>query len=275
MTEQISSKTTENIAEKMNRLSILTALFKYLLILRFQPDLVSTQSVQDSLQSINITRSDNLDSSDQLSLTVVNATFCQDQNAIDIGLSADCDVVSLETDDSGRDFCNVKCECNNETGSFIVHERRCRDERKFRQGCSLVFGSWSWNNSWVWNSQNDRLLTLYYEDGFGFGGGFNVSTAEYSECGYTSLSTYNDAGGWDVFTIPSNESFISFYELRGYWHFYWLLENLSDNKKLEFEGKFIKIDITCENSNEINGIVDVNLISSCIVFKVTGNITRE
>ena len=118
----------------MNHFNIITGLFKYLLILRFQLNLVSTQSVQNSLQSINITRSDNSGSSDKVSLLVVNATFCQDQNTIDIALSAKCNVVSLETDDSGREFCDVECVCNSETGSFIVHEKQCRDERELRQG---------------------------------------------------------------------------------------------------------------------------------------------
>ena len=118
----------------MSHFNIITALFKLLLILRFQPNLVSTRSVDDSLQSINITRSDNLDSSDKVSLLVVNATFCQDQNSVDIALSAECYVVSQKKDDSGSDFCNVECVCNNQTGSFIVHEKQCRDERKLRQG---------------------------------------------------------------------------------------------------------------------------------------------
>ena len=52
-----------------------------------------------------------------------------------------------------------------------------------------------------------------------------------------------------------------------------MIEDLSEGKKSEIEGKFIKLDVTCENSNVANGIV--NELSSCLIFKVTGNISRE
>ena len=86
----------------------------------------------------------------------------------------------------------------------------------------MVLGSWSWSTGWLWDSKTDRLLALYIEDGFGVQGGFNVSTAEYGACRYTSLSTYEATGLWNVFTLPANETFITFFKMRGYWHFYWV-----------------------------------------------------
>ena len=52
-----------------------------------------------------------------------------------------------------------------------------------------------------------------------------------------------------------------------------MIEDLPESKKSEIEGKFIRLDVTCQNSNEANGIV--TQLSSCLVFKVTGNISRE
>jgi hypothetical protein len=54
-----------------------------------------------------------------------------------------------------------------------------------------------------------------------------------------------------------------------------MIEDLPESKKSEIEGKFIRLDVTCQNSNEANGIVEVTQLSSCLVFKVTGNISRE
>ena len=51
-----------------------------------------------------------------------------------------------------------------------------------------------------------------------------------------------------------------------------MIEDLSQVKKSEIEGKFMKLDIICENSNDATGIVEV--IQDCLVFKITGNITR-
>ena len=52
-----------------------------------------------------------------------------------------------------------------------------------------------------------------------------------------------------------------------------MIETLSESKKSEIEKKFIKLDVICENSDEANGIVEELL--SCLIFKVTGNISRE
>lgn len=77
-------------------------------------------------------------------------------------------------------------------------------------------------DGWVWNSETDHLLVLYIEDGFGVQGAFNVSVVEYGECRFSSLSTYEDTGVWKAFTAPTNESFVTFFEMRGYWHFFWV-----------------------------------------------------
>ena len=257
----------------MNRFNTFS-LFITLAVPTFFINQTSTQLLE-KIRSVNITRSDNLNAGDKVNLLVVSSTLCKQQNAINTELSAQCTLTSRESEELSQNSCYLECVCNNETGSFIVNERKCGDERVLRQGCSLVFGSWSWSTGWLWDSETDRLLVLYIEDGFGLQGGFNVSTAEYSACRYTSLSTYEAAGLWNACTLPTNETFITFFKMRGYWHFYWIIEDLSQNKKSEIEGKFMKMDVTCENVNEENGIVEVTQLSSCLVFKVTGNISSK
>ena len=89
-------------------------------------------------------------------------------------------------------------------------------------GCNFVFGSWTWSSGWTWNSLDDSLQTLYLEDGYGFTSGFNVSTSTFSECTITAMAIYDENGEWKPLTIPSEESIITFYKLRGMWHLSWV-----------------------------------------------------
>ena len=54
-----------------------------------------------------------------------------------------------------------------------------------------------------------------------------------------------------------------------------IIEDLSTSNADEIEGRFIKFDITCGSENSVNGSVEVLDQSSCVVFKVTGNLTRK
>lgn len=117
----------------MDQFSIISAIIYSLLILTFQVNRVSTQ-FSDSIRSVNISRSDNLNSGDKFNLLVVKSTFCQDQSAVGTELSAQCALLSLETETFGANSCYIECTCRNETGSFIVFEKRCSDERRLRRG---------------------------------------------------------------------------------------------------------------------------------------------
>ena len=112
---------------------IISAIIYSLFTLTFQVNRVSTR-FSDSIRSVNISRSDNLNSGDKFNLLVVNSSLCQDQNAVGTELSAQCTLHSLGTETFGGNSCYIKCTCRNETGSFIVFEKRCSDERRLRRG---------------------------------------------------------------------------------------------------------------------------------------------
>ena len=112
---------------------IISAIIYSLFILTFQVNRVSTR-FSDNIRSVNISRSDNLNSGDKFNLLVVNSSLCQDQNAVGTELSAQCTLHSLGTETFGANSCYIKCTCRNETGSFIVFEKRCSDEKRLRRG---------------------------------------------------------------------------------------------------------------------------------------------
>ena len=115
----------------MNWFNTFSAFIYYSLVLTSQTNGVSAQNIH----SVNITRSDNFDSGDKVNLVVVNSSLCQDQNAINAELSAaNCTLLAQGTVEFGDNSCYMECVCKNETGSFILHEQKCGDENKLRQG---------------------------------------------------------------------------------------------------------------------------------------------
>ncbi len=50
---------------------------------------------------------------------------------------------------------------------------------------------------------------------------------------------------------------------------------LNFSRRHEIEGRFIKVSIKCSQDNVINGNVLSTEASSCVVLKITGNITRK
>jgi hypothetical protein len=91
---------------------------------------------------------------------------------------------------------------------------------------------------------------LYFEEGFGFQGAFNVSADEYHECTYTSLSTYDAEGMWNVFTTQANES-ITFFGLRGYWHFNWVRTYLIHQIYRVYKKKLNRFEIALNFAKQI------------------------
>lgn len=120
---------------RINKMILFFSAFAYnLLILTVQTSLVSA-NFAEGIRSVKTTRTDNLQSGDKVNLLVANSSHCQDQlNAIDVELSAQCTVISQRALEFGTDLCYMECVCKNETGSFILHEKKCDDERKLRQG---------------------------------------------------------------------------------------------------------------------------------------------
>ena len=118
---------------EMEQFNIVSTIIYNLFILAFQTRRVSTH-FSDSIRSVNITRSDNLNSGDKFNLLVVNSSLCHDQNVIGTELFALCRLHSFETESFGPNSCSIECTCRNGSGSFIVSEKRCSDERKLRRG---------------------------------------------------------------------------------------------------------------------------------------------
>ena len=118
---------------EMEQFNIASTIIYNLFILAFQTRRVSTH-FSDSIRSVNITRSDNLNSGDKFNLLVVNSSLCDDQNVIATELFALCRLYSFETESFGPNSCSIECTCRNGSGSFIVSEKRCSDERKLRRG---------------------------------------------------------------------------------------------------------------------------------------------
>ena len=116
----------------MNRFNTLSV-FITLVVPAFLINQTSSQFL-GNIRSVNITRSDNLSAGDKVNLLVVNSTLCQQQNAINTELSAQCTLTSRESEELNENSCYLECVCNNETGSFMVKERKCGDERAIRQG---------------------------------------------------------------------------------------------------------------------------------------------
>ena len=116
----------------MNRFNTLS-LFIILVVATFLINQTSAQFLEN-IHSVNITRSDNLNAGDKVNLLVVNSNLCKQQNAINTELSAQCTLTSREGEELNQNSCYLECVCNNETGSFMVNEKKCGDERVLRQG---------------------------------------------------------------------------------------------------------------------------------------------
>ena len=47
------------------------------------------------------------------------------------------------------------------------------------------------------------------------------------------------------------------------------------SEKDKIEGRFVRFYVTCTHTNTVDGGIESSVTSSCVVFKVTGNLTRE
>ena len=103
-----------------------------IIVVIFQTHRVSTE-ILNHIFSVNVTRGDNLSSDDKINLLLVTSKICQEQNYTEI--SAECVLLSQEDHNS----CYIECVCKNITGSFIINEKKCSDERRLRQGMYISF----------------------------------------------------------------------------------------------------------------------------------------
>lgn len=86
------------------------------------------QLSQLDIQSVNITRKE----VDKFYLNVIPTSSCESlQNVTRVEIGGTC---SIHSTDHG--MCLFQCGCLGNTSNFIVNERKCVDERRFREGRS-------------------------------------------------------------------------------------------------------------------------------------------
>ena len=129
----------------MNWFNTSSVFIRYLVVVAFLINQTSTQFVEN-IHSVNVTRTDNLNTGDKVNLLVYNLILCQQQNTVNTELSAQCTLTAQGTEEFGQNSCYMECVCNNETGSFIVNEKKCDDERTLRQGRYIRTGHCSLTN---------------------------------------------------------------------------------------------------------------------------------
>lgn len=221
-------------------------------------------------QSVNVSRG--VKATDEFESTVWNITSCDalQNTTIRSQLGADC----WEMHATGLGLCKLRCRCLKTTSSFLIKQKRCVDERNFKTGCRYVFGTWTWRHGWAWKTEVDPLQVLNM-NAYGLTLALNASTRKFTQCKTVSTATYDTNGEWKAFTLLSNESSIVFFKLHEMWHLSWIFEEMSASKKVKIEGKFVLFNVTCTQENIVSGGVESVDVSSCVVFKTIGNLTRE
>ena len=94
-----------------------------------------TTEFKDGISSVNVTRADGQsgNSTDEFRLQASGTSLCGDDNAeLTNQLGAECS--QTRGGKSRTSWCELSCRCSKGTSNFILSERRCEDERKFREG---------------------------------------------------------------------------------------------------------------------------------------------
>lgn len=165
------------------------------------------------------------------------------------------------------------CSCKSQSATYIVSKQSCVRNGWLRRDCAFRFGSWRFRSGWRWIYLDKPLLSTYIDDGYGITGGFNASTKKYESCSLVNIAILNQFGKWEMPVYdPTN---IRFFRLRGYFHINWATEEMKLEKKQKLRGKLGRFLINCKTRLIQGDIVDEKMSSSCLPFKVTGNLTYE
>ncbi|XP_028393590.1 uncharacterized protein LOC114517936 [Dendronephthya gigantea] len=224
------------------------------------------QLSQFDIQSVNISRSE----VDLFYINVRNTGSCESlQNIATEEIGATCRIYST------RDgLCSLQCSCLGNTSNFIVSKRNCVDERRFREGCDYVFGSWTWKNGWKWDTNEDQLPIVNIGS-HGITTAINASAWVSDKCAVSSIDKYSARGLWETLEpVVFQTNNVVFFKLQGMWHFTWIFSELNSSRK-EIEGRYIRVNIRCSEDNTIDGFIVSNDVSSCTVLKITGNRTHR
>ena len=88
------------------------------------------------------------------------------------------------------------------------------------QGCDFRFGSWRHSSGWTWNKDNDPVLFLFLDDGYGITGGFNASNREFEQCTLANVTALTKTGAWGKIDFDSKD--ITFLVYRQQYHISWV-----------------------------------------------------
>ncbi len=88
------------------------------------------------------------------------------------------------------------------------------------QGCDFRFGSWRHSSGWTWNKDNDPVLFLFLDDGYGITGGFNASNREFEQCTLANVTALTKTGAWGKIDFDSKD--ITFLVDRQQYHISWV-----------------------------------------------------
>lgn len=164
------------------------------------------------------------------------------------------------------------CTCKGSSPTYVVSERQCVNNVWLRRGCVFRFGSWRHSSGWTWSKEDNRLLFLYLNDGYGITGGFNASNREFERCTLANVTALTETGVWGKIDFDSKD--VTFFVFRQHYHISWNTENLGAESRQEIQGRILKFSITCQPPEPtLHNDILRQPTESCLVFKVTGNFT--
>ena len=77
-----------------------------------------------------------------------------------------------------------------------------------------------YDSGWTWNLDNDSLLPLFLDDGYGITGAFNATNKEFESCTLSNVTALTKDGDWGKIEFDSKD--IKFYVYRQHYHVSWV-----------------------------------------------------